>query len=349
MSIWRRFFTRMNLSRDKGHYTALLTFVLILLLPLLIALSIGLGSVRIALHDIINAIIHPDQSDTVYQIIFYVRIPRTLAALLAGGALSVSGFILQSVLNNSLASPNTIGVNAGAGLFVILVSALFPSYLQFTPIAAFIGAMMAVFLVYSIAKLTGASRMAVILSGIAVSSFFGAITNTVLTIWPDTAISRTAFAIGGFNGVTMDNIGFSTWFILPSLIIVTILSYDLNLLTLGDDTAKSLGMNTSLFRFLFLTLAALLAGSAISFAGLLGFVGLIVPHASRFLVGSSKRWLVPFTALLGSMFTLFCDLLARVLFAPYEVPVGIIMSFIGGPLFIYLLFKGRQKRIYNSN
>lgn len=343
MNIWRRFCTRRNLNKESNHYFPFIISMLILLFPLLIVLNVAVGPVRIAFSDVITALFHPDKASTIYQIIFYVRIPRTLAAILAGGALSVSGLILQSVLNNSLASPGIIGVNAGAGLFVILMVVLFPSKLQYTPIAAFTGAMLAVFIVYLIARLTGASRMAVILSGIAVSSFFGAITDTALTIWPDTAISRTAFALGGFNGVTMDNIGFSVWFIIPSLLIAMALSYDLNVLTLGDETAKSLGMNTGLYRFIFLTLAALLAGSAISFAGLLGFVGLIVPHASRFLIGRGNRWQVPFTALLGSMFTLLCDLLARVIFAPYEIPVGIIMSFLGGPLFICLLFKGRKE------
>ena len=140
----------------------------------------------------------------------------------------------------------------------------------------------------------------------------------------------------------MDHIGFSLWFIIPALITAFILSYDLNILSLGDETARSLGMKAGLIRFIFLTTAALLAGSVISFAGLLGFIGLIVPHAARFLIGHNNRLVVPFSALLGSVFTLFCDLLARVLFAPYEIPVGIIMSFLGGPFFIYLLFRQRR-------
>ena len=121
----------------------------------------------------------------------------------------------------------------------------------------------------------------------------------------------------------------------------------MNILTLGDQSAKSLGLNVARVRFVFLILAAMLAGSAISIAGLLGFVGLIVPHVSRIVVGYDNRILIPVSGLLGSIFTLLCDLLARVLFAPFEIPVGIIMSFLGGPFFIYLLIKGRRGLLYD--
>jgi iron complex transport system permease protein len=124
---------------------------------------------------------------------------------------------------------------------------------------------------------------------------------------------------------------------------VFILSYDMNVLSLGDETAKSLGLNVSRYRFVFIVLSSLFSGSAISFAGLLGFIGLIVPHASRFMIGYDCRLLVPVSALLGSLFALFCDILARTMFAPYEVPTGIIMSFLGGPFFIYLLFSQKRR------
>lgn len=180
---------------------------------------------------------------------------------------------------------------------------------------------------YFIARKTGASRMAIVLSGVAVSSFIGAITDTVLTLKPDTMIARAAFLIGGFSGITMDKLSFAGVFILIALIASLVLSYDMNVLALGDESAKSLGLNISRIRFSSLILAAILAGSAISFAGHIGFVGLIVPHVARFIVGHDNRLVIPVSALMGSIFTLLCDLLARVLFAPYEIPVGIIMSF----------------------
>ena len=321
--------------------------LLVILLIIGILLSISIGSTRISIPDILNAMFKGEETSKVYRIIFFVRIPRTWGAILAGCALSVSGAILQSVLNNSLASPSIIGVNSGAGLFTVLVAAFFPASIYYTTVAAFLGALIAVLLVYFIAKRTGASRIAIVLSGVAVSSFIGAMTDTILTLKPDVAIERTAFLIGGLTGVTMDRLGFSGGFIVLALVVALILSYDMNILALGDESAKSLGLNVTKLRFVFLILAAMLAGSAISFAGLLGFVGLIVPHVSRIIVGYDNRILIPVSALLGGIFTLVCDLLSRVLFAPFEIPVGIILSFLGGPFFIYLLIHRRRGQLYD--
>ena len=359
MNILQKFSTRINLNRMKSHsnkliinrkkkcYYVIIVAFLTILLMIGIFMSISIGSSSIPLTAILSTIKLGDSSSNFYRIICFVRIPRTFAAVLAGCALSVSGVILQSILNNSLASPNIIGVNSGAGLFTVLITACFPNYLYLTTIAAFLGALLAVLLVYFIAKKTGASRMVIILSGVAVSSFIGAMTDTVLTLKPDTIIGRTAFLIGGFSGITMDKISFAGGFIIIAIVIVIVLGYDMNLLALGDESAKSLGVNVARVRFLYLILAAILAGSAISFAGLLGFVGLIVPHAARLLVGYDNRILLPVAALLGGAFTLLCDLLARVIFAPYELPVGILMSFLGGPFFIYLLIKGKRGLLYD--
>jgi iron complex transport system permease protein len=347
ISTLQKFYIRINLNKNSKSYNVAVIALLTILLLIGIFMSISLGSSNIPLSEIISAIKQGDSTSKTYRIISFVRIPRTLAAVLAGSALSVSGAILQAVLNNSLASPNIIGVNSGAGLFTVVIAAFFPGSLYYTTVAAFIGALLAVLLVYFIAQKTGASRMAIVLAGVAVSSFIGAMTDTVLTIKPDTAISRAAFLIGGFSGITIDKISFAGWFIVSAFIIALILAYDMNILALGDESAKSLGLNAARIRFIFLILAALLSGSAISFAGLLGFVGLIVPHVSRFIVGYDNRILLPAAALMGGIFTLLCDLLARVLFAPFEIPVGIIMSFLGGPFFIYLLINGKRGQLYD--
>lgn len=347
MNILQKLYIPTILNKNSRSYNAVVIALLLIFLILGIFLSIGVGSSKLTLPEIAAALSNEDVTSNTYQIINYVRIPRMFAALLAGSALSVSGLILQSVLNNSLASPNVIGVNAGSGLFVVLITAVFHSYMNLVPVAAFAGALIAVFLVYFIAKNTGASRMTIVLAGIAVSNFIGAITDTVLTMVPDAAISRTAFMIGGFSSVTMENTSFAAMFIVVGLIVSIIFSYDMNVLTLGDETAKSLGLNVNRYRFIFLIIAALLAGSAISFSGLIGFIGLIVPHAARFLAGNDNRFITVVCVLLGSSFTLFCDILARVLFAPYEIPVGIIMSFLGGPFFIYLLLKKKRGKVYD--
>lgn len=347
MNISQKLFIPTNLNKSSKSYNIIVIALLAVLFVVAVYLSIRVGSSKLTLSVIIDALFKSDVSSNTYQIINYVRIPRMFAAVLAGSALSVSGVILQTVLNNSLASPNVIGVNAGSGLFVVIITALFPSYFYLTTVAAFLGALIAVLTVYFIAHKTGASRTTIVLAGIAVSNFIGAITDTVLTIAPEASISRTTFMIGGFSGVTMENISFAAIFIVFGLIVSFLLSYDMNILSLGDETAKSLGLNVRTYRFIFLVIAALLSGSAISFSGLIGFIGLIVPHAARFLIGNDNRLLMAVSALLGSTFALFCDILSRVLFAPYEIPVGIIMSFLGGPFFVYLLLKKKRGRIYD--
>lgn len=332
--------------KRKSH-SVILIVLLIFLLFFAALISISSGSVKISLTGIFTAIFSGDNSSMYYRIIYYVRIPRTFASVFAGFALSVSGVILQSVLNNSLASPGIIGVNSGAGLFTVLAAAFLSDYIYLSSVAAFTGALAAVFLVYFIAKRTGFSRMTIVLSGVAVSSFIGALTDTVLTLKPDVVIGRTAFLIGGFSGVSMDNFMLPGVLILVSTVLALILSYDLNVLSLGDESAKSLGLNVKKIRFIYMIIAAVLAGSAISFSGLIGFVGLIVPHISRLFVGSDNRVLLPVAALTGSIFTIICDLLARVIFAPYEIPVGIILSFLGGPFFIYLLIKGKRGLLHD--
>lgn len=308
--------------------------------------SICVGSVPIAPGDVADVLLRQDTSSKFYQIITFVRLPRLLAAMLSGGALAVAGVLLQAVLNNALASPSTIGVNVGAGLATLLLAAVLPGYLQYTPLAAFAGALLAALLVYLLAAKTGASRMTLILAGVAVSSFLSAFTDTLLTLFPESQMNRVAFMIGGFSGVSMEGMGFALWLIPVGLLVAWVLSYDLNVLVLGDETASSLGVRTRLLRMVYLVLSALLSGCAVSFCGLLGFIGLIVPHAARFLIGEDHRFLVPMCILTGSCFALLCDLLARTLFAPYELPVGIVMSFLGGPFFLYLLLRQKRGRLH---
>ena len=335
---------RKSLIDIKAYNFLVIAFLLILLIVLIFT-SICVGSSSIEITDVFKALFKDGPLTSEYKIINYVRIPRTLSAILAGSGLAISGLILQSVLNNALASPTIIGVNSGAGLFTALATVFFPANFNIMPLAAFFGAFLATIVVYFVARKTGASRMTIILAGVAVSSLIGAITDTVLIIFPDTVINRTSFIIGGLSGVTMNRLLVPGIIIFISMIVTLIFSYDLNVLSLGDQTSKSLGLNVDRTRFLFIILSSLLAGSVISFAGLLGFIGLIVPHLSRLIVGYDNRILIPVSVLIGSSFALFCDILARTLFAPYEIPVGIIMSFLGSPFFIYLLLNRKRRHV----
>lgn len=274
------------------------------------------------------------------RILLYVRLPRVLGTLLAGAALAVSGAIIQAVLGNPIAAPNIIGVNAGAGFFTVLCLAAFPNFLNILPAAAFFGAFAAVMLVYGIAKKTGASKMTLVLSGVAVSSFMNAASDTVITLFPDVLTGFSSFRAGSVSGLSLAKI-FPAWiYILVGIIAAFLLSHDLDILSLGDKTAQSLGLNVSLMRFIFLAAAALLAGAAVSFSGLIGFVGLVVPHIVRRLSGTSEnRIIIPLCAIFGGTFVNVCDIASRTIFAPYELPLGICISYIGAPFFIYLLIR----------
>lgn len=310
-------------------------------------LSLMLGSANIS-PDKLFAVFFGKGDPAVARILLHVRIPRTIAAILAGGALAAAGVVIQSVLANPLASPNIIGVNAGAGVCVVICAAFFPAAAWLIPAAAFAGAFLALLLIYTIARLTGASRITLVLVGIAVSSILSACIDAVVTVVPDALANFNAFRIGNISGVVMEKLYIPSAYILTAVVLLFSLSHELDVLALGEETAASLGMNTGKYRFFLLLGVAMLSGAAISFSGLLGFVGLIVPHAARFLVGNESRRLLPVSVLIGGAFVVLSDVLARVLFAPYEIPVGIVMSFFGGPFFLWLLIRRKGGRTDNA-
>lgn len=317
------------------------------LLVIMVLINLRYGSAKISFGEIFKALSEKDSADFAYRIIAYIRLPRIAAAVAAGAALAVAGAVLQSVLNNALASPNIIGVNAGSGLFVVLITAFFPAYLALIPFVAFAGALIVALLIYFIAYKTGASRITIVLAGLAVGSFFSAAIDAVLTLKPDIMISVNSFMVGSFAAVNFAVVRFALIYIFIGLILAMVLSREMNIIALGDEAAMSLGVRVHLLRFVLIVCASLLAGSAVSFSGILGFIGLIVPHICRGMIGHDNRFVIPFSAVVGALFVLTCDLIARTAFVPYELPVGIIMSAIGGPFFIYLLFKQRRGRLYD--
>ena len=314
-------------------------------LTILIAiLSMMLGSVQLAPNQVLAALMGEDTTSTAARIVLFSRLPRTFAAMLAGAALAVSGVVIQTVLNNPLASPGVIGVNSSAGFAVALVCAIAPGMQHYTPFVAFLGALAGVLFVMVLSQSTAAARITVVLAGVAISNFFSAGIDAVVTLVPDALNGVTDFRIGGFTGVTVAQLAPAAKVIFISLLVVVSFAKQLDILALGSDTAKSLGLSVSLFRMIFLILAAALAGAAVSFSGLLGFVGLIVPHIMRRLVGEENGVLLFASAIGGAFFVMLCDLVARVLFAPFEIPVGIVLSFAGAPFFLWLLFKQRGGR-----
>ena len=323
MRSWQRSSTR------KGLFWGMLAALTVVSA----ALSLGFGSVALW-----------DSPEAAWRIMCYIRLPRTCAALLAGGALAAAGAVIQTVLHNPLASPGVIGVNSGAGLLVAVVCAIFPTAQRYTPVVAFAGALAAALLVAGMAQYTGASRLTVVLAGVAVSNIFSAGIDAVVTFVPEALGGVSDYRIGGFSGVTMERIAPAAVMIAVGLMILFTMTRQMDVLALGSETARSLGLNLGAVRFVLLVLAAALSGAAVSFAGLLGFVGLIVPHAMRRFVGEESGPLLASSVLGGASFVTLCDLLARILFAPFELPVGVVLAFAGGPFFLWLLFRQRGGR-----
>lgn len=308
-----------------------------------VLLSLGFGAVKLSVSDIWNAMINGPVG-TSGMIFWYSRLPRTAACLLAGAALAVSGAVIQSVLHNPLASPGIIGVNTGAGLAVTVCCASGVVSGWAVAGTAFIGAMIAMLLVVFIGQKTGASRTTVILAGVAVNAILNALTEAITSLFPQVAMMNADFRVGGFAAVSHIRIIPAGIIIMIVLAVLMLMGTELDVLSIGDDTAKSLGMSVKKMRIFFLILAAMLAGCAVSFTGLLGFVGLIVPHVFRRMIGNDNFWLLPLCTLGGASFVTLCDTASRVVFAPYELPVGILMSLIGGPVFLLLLFRKKGGR-----
>lgn len=325
-------------KKEKTVFT-----VAALLCLLSILLSLSLGAVPLSLGELWDAVCSGAQNTAGY-IFWYSRLPRSLACFLAGCALSVSGCILQAVLGNKLASPNIVGVNAGAGLAVTLCCALGLLSAWAVSVSAFLGALGAALLIVNLARKTGASRTTVILAGVAMNSILGALRDAVTTLVPEAAALSGEFRVGGFSSVSLARLLPAGIMIMAALLVVLTLCNELDVLALGEETAASLGLSVRPVRLLFLLLAAVLAGASVSFAGLLGFVGLLIPHFARRFTGSVSCRLIPLSALIGAAFVTICDVAARLLFAPHELYVGILLSAIGGPAFLLMLLRQRGGR-----
>ena len=317
------------------------------LLAAALLLSVGCGSQWYTPARLWQALCAADAADPVWRILCFVRLPRTAAAVLAGAALGVAGALIQSVLNNAMASPNVIGVNAGAGLGALLAASLVPGAAALLPGAAFAGALAAALFIWLLASVAGLSRTTLILAGVTVSSILTACMNTLKLLFPDAAVGSTAFLLGTLSGVTTAQLQRALPWLAAGFVLAALLAADLNVLQLGEDMAAGLGLPVARVRFAALLTAALLAGAAVSFAGLLGFVGLLAPHIARRLVGGDNRRLLPVTALASADLMLLCDVAARVLFAPFELPVGVLLSLVGGPFFLFLLLRRKRSRLYD--
>lgn len=330
----------LHLHSDK-HFGILLLIAVVFVFTAT-AFSLLCGSVSISLSDIYGALSHGAKTAG-ERIFIYSRLPRTLGSLVVGAALAVSGGIIQSCLANKLASPAVIGVNSGAGL-AVTICAVFGIYGGWQlSLFSFLGASVAVGIISLSSLGRRMTKSTVILMGVALNSVLSAISDALIQFFPDIAVMNADFRIGDLSAVSFKKLVPSSVAVIFCLLLLFILSNELDILGFGDEIATGLGLNTRFYRALFLILSALLAGCAVSIAGLVSFVGLMVPHAVRRLGVLRSRRLLPLCALFGAALVTLCDTAARSLFSPYEIPVGIILAFVGAPCFVIILVNRKER------
>ncbi len=333
-----------SLRLDRRVPSILLYLTVAIVVTMVI--NIGRGEYPIAPLDIIKTVLgletgNPDHS----FVINTLRLPRTLVAFLVGVAFAISGTIFQGLTRNPLADPGIIGINAGASLAAVIVIILFPlAPIYLLPLWAFAGALCLAALIYLLAWSNGSSPILLILIGIGLSAIATAFTSLLITFGEISDVSSAlVWLAGSVYGRTWEQV-FS---LLPWLIIFVplalILARHLDALNLGDDIAKGLGSRVEWQRSLLVLVGVALAGAGVATAGTIGFIGLIAPHLGRQLVGTNHQGLIPTSALLGGIIVVLADLLGRILFAPIEIPCGVVTAAIGAPYFLYLLIRHRQK------
>lgn len=309
-------------------------------------LSVSYGEYPISPIDVVKTLLglNTDNPDHGF-VINTLRLPRVIAAFLVGTGLAISGTILQGLTRNPLAAPEIVGVQAGAGLAAVALIVLVPSIpTLFLPIAAFAGAFIAALLVYGLSWNGGSSPIRLILVGIGVGAIASAFTSLMITFGNIYDVSQAlVWLAGSVYGRNWEHI----WALLPWLVVFIPLSFliarELNTLSLGDEVARGLGSPIEWQRGLLLITCVALAGASVATAGTIGFVGLMAPHLARQLVGTSHEGLLPAAALLGGLIVALADLLGRSLFAPLELPCGVITAAVGAPYFLYLLYRNRNK------
>ncbi len=315
---------------------------LVTLFVLLFFSSLAFGTLKFSNLEIFNALI--GRGDTfIQEVIFDLRLPRVLIALLVGMNLAVSGALLQAVMQNPLADPGIIGVSAGASVGSVILILALPQYSYLVPPVAFIGAMGAVFLIYILAWKDGFTPIRIVLSGVAINALLGSITGLVSILYSDRLQGALMWLNGSMAAITWTDVKVLLSYSVPALIASLFCIRSANLLLLGDEKAASLGASVNRARFLLSVLGAFLAGISTSVVGIIGFVGLVIPHIFRMLVGSDYKFLLPFSMFGGAVLVLGADTFARTIASPIELPVGIVMSIFGAPFFLYLLRNSRRR------
>lgn len=328
--------------------------VLTILLLVTALIATAMGPFAITVDHVAGIVLNPlgfelaPFTRTEELVVLQLRLPRIVVAGLVGMALGVSGTTMQSLFRNPMADPGIIGVSAGGAVGAVLSIALGLNQLFFwaLPLFSFLGAMAATLLVYGIAATGGRFSMpTLLLAGVAVTAFLSSVISAVIVVVPDNDSLREIlfWLAGGLDSRAWEHVQLSGPLILAGVLFIVAFARDLNLLMLGDDDARSLGVRVGLIRPLLIMATALITGVAVAVSGTILFVGLVVPHMLRLIVGPDNRVLIPVSALGGAIFLIVADTIARTIIQPAEMRVGIITSFVGAPFFLFLLMRNKRR------
>lgn len=320
---------------DKKYLIISSAFIL---LVILIGLFSMVGSVNLSLSEIISALIHHDNR-MVTTIVYKMRLPRNILAALVGANLAVSGVLLQSVMKNPLADPGITGVSSGASVAAIVILLILPQFTSVLPLFAFIGGAIACSLVYMMAWKNGLKPERIVLAGVAINTILGGFISLLSTLFSDKIQSAILWLNGSLATKTWADVDMLLGYSICGLVIALFLVRSANVLQLGDEAAKNLGFNVNRTRLIISVIAVFLAAVSTAVVGIISFVGLIVPHMARMLMGSDHKYTIPFSMVLGAIILIIADTLARTVGGSIEIPVGVITSIVGGPFFLYLLRK----------
>ena len=317
----------------------ILTTVFVLCFTILISLRIG--SIDISFKELIDGIFLSKQSNN-FLIIRDLRMPRVLSAVLIGGNLAVAGALLQTTMKNPLADPGIIGISSGASLGAIAVMVIFTDLIKYKIIIAFIGGIIAACLVYLIGEDKGFSPVRIILAGVCVNSILNALSSMV-TVFNSAGVSSIqTWLLGSLVNVTWNDFKILALYTIVGIALCLLVIKSCDLMGLGDKTAQSLGLNVNRVRVMITFVAVFLTSISTGVGGVISFVGLVIPHICRFLIGSSHKFLIPFSYFMGGFLLLVADTVSRNIFRPYEIPVGLTMCLVGGPFFIYILRRSKR-------
>ena len=329
-------------EKKVGMFRIGLVFVVSLcILAVLSVLALLIGSVSYTTAEILESIFDP--SSTIHTIIVNLRLPRVLLAAIVGMCLAAAGTLLQAVMQNPLADPGIIGVSSGASVAATVVFLVVPSWTSSLPVLAFLGAAAACLIIYLMAWKRGVEPTRIILAGTAVNAMLGAVSSFLTLLNADNLQGVLSWMNGSMAAVSWADVRQLGIYGGIGLVLALLCIKPANALQLGDDMAKNLGLRVNGMRILLSGVGAFLAAATVSVVGMIGFVGLVVPHITRLLVGSNHRVMLPTGMVLGACVVLFADTLGRTIAAPMEIPLGIIMAILGGPFFLFLLRRGRKK------